>query len=66
MSGNIIIGSILGWVAFSICSVLTGVIYSLLCRITKLEKTVTDQQDQIADLKRELEEGKGKQSEPQS
>ena len=64
MSGNVVIGSILGWIAFMICPVLMGVIYSLLCRITKLEKTVADQQDQIADLKRELEEGKGKQSEP--
>ena len=39
-------------------------LYKLYSTIVKLQKTVTDQQDQIADLKRELEEGNGKQPEP--
>ena len=39
-------------------------LYKLYSTIDKLQKTVTDQQTQIADLKRELEEGKVKQPEP--
>ena len=53
MPGNVVIGSILGFVAIGICSVLVGTMYSVLRRITKLET-------QIDDLKRELEEVKGK------
>ena len=51
-TGNIVIGSILGWIAFGICSALTGTVWAMLRRIGKLEKTV-------ADLKRSLEERKG-------
>jgi len=58
MTGNVVMGSMLGFAAFGICSVLVGFVFALLPallrRIERLEKT-------SADLKRELEEVKEKQ-----
>ena len=69
------IGAILGaftiWVLTgnalaTIVAGLVGVIVTVLFSIEGLQKTNTTQQTQIDDLKRELEEMKRKQSEPQS
>jgi hypothetical protein len=52
-TNNVIIGSILGWIAFGTSSVLMGLVWALLKRVAKLEQT-TDT------LNRELEEMKRK------
>ena len=54
MPGNVVIGSMLGFVAIGLCGMLTGLVFTLLRRIERLEKI-------SADLKRELEEVKEKQ-----
>jgi len=43
-----------------IAIVFIGITYYLSDQIEKLNKTIAEQQNEIADLKRELEEGKGK------
>jgi len=44
-----------------ICGGLVVAVFIMGSQVEKLQKTVAEQQTQIADLKRELEEGKGKE-----